>query len=341
MSCALKVLGLALLTSSSSLLAQNAPKEILAEAVDKAEVKFAGWDSFLGLALNGTMIQNKDVVGKEEGQTTTLGLKLEGELDYKNELALWKNSFTALTAYSRTPLLGEYVKSDDQLKAESLYKRLFAEESRFGSFGRLQLETSFFPGYSNQAEPKDFIISKADGSLVNKNSERLLLTDAFRPVKLAESLGLFSNILNAPALTLDMKAGLGLRQVFAKGQLAAADADDTPEFEVKELSDYRKAGYELGSEMSGTTADKRVSYKLTANVLFPFYESPSDDSDDRSSFDKRIVDVNGKVSFYLVQWASLDYVASALRDPNLVAKTQISQSFLFSTQYVFSERRKD
>ncbi len=335
------LLGLVWAAQASTLWAQEAPKQILAEAVDTAEVKFTGWDSFLGLALNGTMAKNSDVVGKEDGQTTTVGLKLDGELNYKEGLSLWKNSLTALTSFSRTPLLGEYVKSEDQLKVESLYKRQFVEESKFGSFARIQAESSFFPSYATQIEPVDFLLKKRDGSEVSRNSDRLLLTDAFKPIKLGESIGVFSNLLSSDLATLDVKAGLGLREVFARGQYVLDDDKSTLPIEVKELNDYRKAGYEFGSDLSGKTPDKRVGYKLTANVLFPFYESVEIRDSSRSSFDKRIIDINGKVSFYLVEWASLDYVASALRDPNLVAKTQISQSFLFSTQYILADRRKE
>jgi hypothetical protein len=320
--------------------AQETTKEILSEQVAKADLKVEGWDTYLALGLNGTLVQNQNVLGKDEGQTTTIGLKLDGELNHKGEQSVFMNSLSLMNAQSRTPLIGEYVKSDDKLKLESLYKHLFSRESSLGTFARAQLDTAVFPGYDTRAETNTYVISRLDATTETEQSDRLRLTDPFRPLKLSESVGAFANLYSSEIFSADVKAGLGFRQVYVKGQLALADDSNTPEIEVTELDDYRKAGYEIGTDLGGKTTDKRIAYKLSANVLFPFAESP-DASQDDSMFDKRIIDVNGKVSVHLAEWVSLDYVLMALRDPNLTKETQLTQSVLLSSNIVLAGRTKE
>jgi hypothetical protein len=333
------IIGLASLVGASAS-AQDTTKEILSEQVAKADLKLEGWSSYLALGFNGTLVQNQNVLGKDEGQTTTLGLKLDGELNHKAEQSMLLNSLSLMNAHSRTPVLGEYVKSEDKLRIESLYKHLFSRESSLGAFARVQLDTAVFPGYDTRAETNTYVISRLDATTETQQSDRLRLTDPFRPFKLSESVGAFANLYTSELFSADVKAGLGFRQVYVKGQLALADDDKTPEIEVQELDNYRKAGYEIGSDMGGKTADKRIAYKLSANVLFPFAESP-DSSEDDSMFDKRIIDVNGKVSVYLTEWVSLDYVLMALRDPNLTKEAQLTQSVLLSSNIILADRAKE
>jgi hypothetical protein len=319
-------------------MAQEKTKEILSDAISKADVKKDGWDSFLGLGLNGSLMQNKNVLGKDEGQSTTLGLKVDSELNFKDETSRFLNSFGLMTSFTRTPLLSEYLKSEDKIKLDSLYKHLFSADGLLGAFARGQIESSLFAGYDNRLDPVTYQITKLNGELETETTDKLHLTDPLKPLKLSESLGVFANIWDSPWLTADFKAGLGLRQVYVRGQLALNDDKDTADrVEVKELDNYSKAGYEFGAEAGGKSEDKRLSYKVSANALFPFSESPRTDHS-QSTFDKRIVDVSGKVSALLSSWASLDYVVTALRDPNLSAKAQVSQSVMLSSNFVLADR---
>jgi hypothetical protein len=308
------------------------------EDIAAKQVKFEGWDRYLGLSLYGTLTENENVVGKEDGQTTTLGLKVEGAVDYKRDNHEWLNSLDLLLSYSRTPLIPEYIKSEDTLEYESLYKIFFKSVSWLGGFTRFNFDTALYPGYDVQAEETSYRRVTLSGQQEIFTSDRVKLTDRFRPMRFRESVGAIAQIADNPLVSWDVKAGIGFRQVIADDQFVVSDNEATPEIDLQEVESYRKAGYELGSSLSGKTDDKKITYKLKGNVLFPVYESPSVE-DDRDAFDKRIIDINGQVSFHLLEWASVDYLLKVLRDPDILNKAQVSQSFLFSVNRTLTPRR--
>ena len=75
----------------------------------------SGWDKFVGLGLYGTMSENSNVVGKDNGVSTTVGGKLEGSADYRQGSREWRNQLNLMTTYTRTPLIPRYIKTEDNL----------------------------------------------------------------------------------------------------------------------------------------------------------------------------------------------------------------------------------
>ncbi|MFW7379555.1 MAG: hypothetical protein ACOH5I_12150 [Oligoflexus sp.] len=308
------------------------------EAIASRNAQFTGWDRYLGLGLTGTLNENKNVVGKDDGQSTTLGLKIEGAVDFKEGQQQWLNSLNVFVAYSRTPQLPNYLKSEDTLQLESLYKYYLESTPWLGFFARVSLDTALFPGYDNRFEITTYRKLYSDGTEELLDGERIRLTDKFRPMRFRESLGSIAQLIDNQLFQWDVKLGLGMRQILADGQFVIDNDSSTAEIELRELANYEKAGYEFGTEISGQTEDKRVTYKFRGDVLFPFYESPSVD-DDRSNFDKRIIDINGSVSFHLLEWASLDYLLKVVRDPDIIDQAQLSQTYLFSVNKMLTPRR--
>jgi len=315
------------------------PDEVLAlEAITGRTVQFTGWDSYLGLGLTGTLNENQNVVGKDDGQSTTLGLKTEAAIDFKQGQHEWLNSLNLMVAYSRTPQIPNYLKSEDTLELESLYKFYLETLPWLGFFARLSVDTATFPGYDTHVEEKTFRKLYRNGDEEIVTGERLKLTDSFRPMRFRESLGGISQLIDQKYFRWDIKAGIGFRQIIARGQFVVDNVKATPEIEVRELDNYRKAGYELGTEISGSATDKRLTYKLRGDILLPFHESPNGEND-RSQFDKRIIDINGRLSFHMLDWASLDYLLKVVRDPDINDRAQVSQTYLFSINKTIASRR--
>lgn len=300
-------------------------------------VKVNGWDNYLNLGLTGNLTDNHKVVGKTEGQATTVGTKIEGALDLKEQGQEWLNSLNLLLSYNRTPQLGRYTKSDDTFEAESLYKYYLSNFS--GAFARLNIDTALVDGYDDREADTDYIIRKPNGETQLLTTDHLKLTQGLRPFKVRESIGVFTNIFDRPLFNMDIKGGVGMRQVVAAHQRVLADDATTPIIEVDQLQNTQKAGYEIGSEIGGATEDKRISYKISMNALFPFYENPDDGKTGRTIFQKRVLDLNGKLSFKLADWASLDYTYKMVRDPSILPDAQVTQSFLFSLNQVLAARK--
>lgn len=299
-------------------------------------VKILGWDSYLKLGLTGNVSDNSRVVGKENGQSTTLGLKIDAALDFKEVDHEWLNTMTLFASATRTPLLPRYVKVDDTLDAESLFKYYFAES--YGAFARLNLDAPMFAGYDNRTSPAEYSILKVDGSRGSVLADRLKLTDGLRPFKLRESIGAFANLVKRDIVSWDAKAGIGFRQVYANHQYVLNDDAGTLPIEVEEIRNSTKAGYEFGSDIGGKSNDQKLKYRFSFNILFPFYERPEDDATGDDHFEKRVIDIAGQLSYSLAEWASLDYVLKVVRDPSILPRAQLSQAYLFSLNRVLAAR---
>lgn len=337
----IRYLPLALITVSAAphALAQATAASINlpASLAQSDRVKVNGWDQYLNLGITGNLTDNKNVVGKTEGQATTFGTKIEGAIDLKEEDREWLNSLNMLLSYNRTPQLGRYTKSDDTLEAESMYKAYFSANS--GSFARLNLDTALVAGYDEREADVNYIIRKPNGETQFLATDRLKLTQGLRPFRIRESIGLFTNIFDQSLFKMDIKGGVGMRQVIAENQRVLADDSTTVDIEVDQLRNTQKAGYEIGTELGGATEDKRITYKIGFNALFPFYENPEEAKTGRTAYDKRVLDLNGKLSFKLADWASLDYMYKMVRDPSILPEAQITQSFLFNVNQVLAARR--
>lgn len=328
---------------SNPLLAQGTTADdafIPATQMAKSESTVSGWDQYLGGSIYGNLNESKDVVGKADGSSTTLGLRLDGDLDYRRNGNEWRNNLGLNTSYARTPILDEYVKSEDILKLTSIYLFHIPEVEWAGPFVRASADTAMFAGYDNQAEAQTYEIARQDGSIAQEDTDRLKLTDSFRPLKLKQSFGAFVQPLSESWLAFEVRSGMGFRQLIADGQLVITDDAATDVVEVNELGNYNKYGYEVGLELRGKTTNKLVSYQLSTDMLIPTYESDKATGDDRSPFEKRVVDIDAKVSFHLVEWASIDYLLKSTRDPSISDKTQQSQTIMFSMNHTITPRRK-
>ena len=319
-------------------LAQNPDDKVIPETSLEKKAEQQGWVRYLGLGLYGTINENENVVGKNDGQATTAGLKVQASLDLKESRYEWLNSFNLLTSFSRSPQIPRYIKSEDNLDLESIYKYYLETPNWLGAFAQFKTESVLFDGYDTQAEAVTYRRINLDGSEEIFESDRVRLTDRFRPLKIKESAGVLASPIKSVPLSFDVRFGVGFRQVIANDQYVVDDDENTNERELFEIESYEKAGYEMGAVAAGSTEDKKITYSLSANILFPVYESGDDN--DRSGFDKRIVDVDGKVSFYLLDWASLDYLLKVVRDPDIVSKAQVSQSLLFSVNKVLVSDKK-
>ena len=337
-----KTLPLIIFTSAlhGNLQAQEEPATVLLpKDVESQEVVAAkGWDKYLSLGLYGTLSENENVVGKDDGQSTTLGVKVAGGIDYGDKNSHWINTINILISYSRSPIIPQYIKSEDNIELDSSIKRYWESISWLGLFAQGGVTTAGFAGYDTQPAVVTYDRIDLDGEIERiEGKKRIQLTDGFMPLKFRESFGVLASPYNKESFSWDIKAGLGLRQVLADGQYVVQDNADTDEREIVEIESFEKAGYEIGTELSGSMQEKKVTYSFKANVLFPFYESL--DQDDKTAFDKRVIDISGKASFHLLEWASLDYLLTVTRDPGITSKAQVSQSMLFSVNKTLAKRQ--
>jgi hypothetical protein len=142
-----------------------------------------------------------------------------------------------------------------------------------------------------------------------------------------------------------MRAALGAQEVLANDQLAvtavtpAAAATKLPgpatpngfDFvSVKALSNANQLGPELAMSIWGTFVNKKITYKANADVLIPAAHSALAPGDTRGTFQLTNVQLDAKVSFHIVDWASLDYQLRALRQPQVLESFQVQNTLLLT-----------
>jgi len=293
-----------------------------------------GWDGTLTLGANISFAHAREVVGQANGQTWAFGLNLQGGLDYIKGMHDWRNSLTFLEGFSYGPPLNRFVKSADKLNFQSIYYFKIPQVPWLGPFARFLLDTTVFEGADNRPAPVTYRITYKNGStldLLNKN--KMKLADSFLPLTLKEGIGMFARPISLEVFELEARLGFGAQEVFATDQLALNDDLKTTDIvELKELSSFNQAGAEAAIVMQGGLYDKKVNYKLYAEVMTPFIR-PKAAGDNRGAFEMTNVEVGAKLSFKLVEWASVDYEFKALRVPQMIDVFQIQNSLLLTFSY--------
>ena len=87
-------------------------------------------------------------------------------------------------------------------------------------------------------------------------------------------------------------------------------------------------GVEAAAEIWGTLVEKRLIYKVAADVLVPLAFTELAPGDDRSAADLTNFSLLGALSVKVVSWASLDYELKLLREPQLIDQLQVQNNLV-------------
>jgi len=148
------LVGVAVLCSPGSALAQA---QIVpgngVKGADKTDVE--GWAPFLGLTATLSLADNSSVIGQVDGFSTLFGLGLTGGADYARDQHLLRTSLTINEGFARTPVIDEFIKTNDTVKLEGLYSYFLTQD--LGLYGRLGLATDAFSATDIRATPTSWV----------------------------------------------------------------------------------------------------------------------------------------------------------------------------------------
>jgi hypothetical protein len=310
-------------------LAQEEEDEGVAELVvervaDDEKEEGVDWRLETGATFN--LSDNRSVIGQTDGTSLTFGYKSDGSVEVRGDDHEWRNTAGVSAGLTTTPSVPGLLKSRDRMAIETIY--LYHLVDWFGPFARFAAETAAFAGADQRAEPTTFAISRVDGTIDTLVIRRLPLTDPFRPTHLKESVGLFVQPVARDSVSVEVRAGGGARHSFAEEQLALNDDADTPAVEVQELSDVHQVGVEGVFELWGALVDKKLSYKLAAEVLVPLWHNELPPGDDRSLLELTNFSLRAALSSRVVDWASVDYELAVDRQPQLLDAWQIRNNLI-------------
>jgi hypothetical protein len=275
-----------------------------------------GWTPQLKFSANLSFGTSSDVIGQQNGDSITVGGKIEGGYFFRDELNEWRNNLTYAGATSSTPAIPRYVKSMDLLEVNSIFLRSLPSRKWLGPYAQVNLQAPLFKGEDVRSSAETYTLN---GTAV-QTGDVMHLTDAFRPLRTKESLGFFARIFDQETLKATARLGLGAIQVKADGQLAIDDDASTPNIELRTLDSYSHTGIEAGLDISGKLDDK-TSYSLVSEILIPFsIDEP--EAQGRDEIELADVSIKGSLMTKVYEWMSLNYEISFIKQPLLQERYQ-------------------
>lgn len=323
--------------AQAQLVPVDAPK-----GAEKTDVP-ASWNPFLGLTSTINLVSNSNVVGQVDGFSTLFGLGLTGGADYVNKKQVLRTSMSISESFARTPVIDEFVKTNDVIKLEGIYSYFATKD--MGAYGRLSLQTAAFPADDVRGTPTSWVEkghAPGDPNIpLNMDVYRQRLAGSFAPFTINESVGGFAEPLHKDKLSLSVRMGIGGRHTFADSVLLADDDKATPEVELLRLSNVHQLGLEGFAGASGKMRDGKLSYKAGFSILFPFVNN---DADNRAVGKLTRIGFEGSATFNMYSWMSLVYSLSITRDPQLFPAgnelTQIQNNLLLTFQLSLVKKKE-
>ena len=316
---------------------------VVEEAVKAAVQRETGWYPKLRIGGSVALNYNKNVDGVTDGTALTFGVYLKGAIDgvYKN--FEWQNKLDIEHQQTKTPNIDSFIKTADKLDFQTMALFRIPTVEWLGPFIKFRLQSSIFPGHyisdedttvryyksgTDIDEKTDEAKARPDRAL--KAQESVKLSDAFEPLLLSESAGLFINPYTSEMLTVTVKAGVAGQHLIAQNGYVAFDNDDDDEYyDVIQLLDTNSVGVEGELELSGVFVGY-VNWSLAGSIYYPF---AVDEDHGLDGADLIHATIEGKISVKLASWASLDYSLTVKRQPFVTTDWQINNTLLFNVGF--------
>ncbi len=279
------------------------------------DTDLSGWNPFLALTSTVSLTSNSNVVGQVDGLSTLFGIGIAGGADYVQGKHLVRSTLSVNESFARTPVVSEFVKTNDVVKLEGIYNYFVSKT--FGGYGRLSLSTSLFPATDVRGVATTWVEKNQDDPTMpipRNTGFRQRLAGSFAPFSVEESAGVFADPVRKERVNLSFRLGMGGRHTFADSVLLIDDTDSTPEVELLRLSDVHQLGVEAFAGASGKFNEGKATYRAGLSVLFPFLNN---DDSRRSATDLTRIGLEAQVSFNVHKWMSLVYNVAITRDPQL------------------------
>lgn len=304
------------------------PAEAEQPPAPKPEEPPSPWTFKLRIGSVFQLSQSKAVIGKIDGTTRSFQLDIHGEANWacgKHEVRTRLDTNDIIVKTQNT---GRWVPASDFVELESIYQ--YHAHPRVGPFARAALKTSVFLGRDLRTNAVQYQLP--DGDLTGQRTE-YRVTDRFLPMTLLQSAGVFYNPVRDEHFDIDLRGGLGVREVLADGQLGVQDDADTKDIvELVALSSYAEAGVELIAMARGELWKERISYYGGAELLLPLVRTGAGD-DERSAFDLMSKTVRLGVAYRLAKSATLLYELRLVHQPQLIDSVQILNNAGFKTTF--------
>ncbi|MCB9025322.1 MAG: hypothetical protein H6625_03320 [Bdellovibrionaceae bacterium] len=292
-----------------------------------------GWHPSLKIKANVSVGSSKSVVGQTDGDSNTMGGKLEAALIFKELQNEWRQSLNYSGATTKTASLPRYVKTSDELKYSTIFLRSLKSYPMIGPYARAEARTSVFKGEDVRSENKTYVIQDTSTNLGIHNTYRL--TDPFIPLTTQGSVGFFAKILERKKTQLEVRFGLGAINVKTDKQLRLKDDSKTEDIiELSVMNDLSQVGFEYGVIFKGKW-NEASEYSLTADFLTPMGTEIAVGKECYGCNNWGLTNIDFKVdlSTKVCEWMNITYEYKALRQPQVLDDFQIQHGFVLTFFY--------
>jgi hypothetical protein len=271
---------------------------------------------------------SKGVVGQRDGQSKSFGVDLHAEANWTGGKHEERNRLDLSAVFIKTPNLSSWVVASNVLELENIYQYRVVPWA--GPFVRAMVTTSMLVGRDLRTNTVQYQLP--DGTMTGPRTD-LRLTDPFRPTTFLQTVGGFVNPVRTKPFDLDFRAGIGVREVIADGQLGVQDRSDTPSIvELVDLHDYWQAGFELIVMARGELLDERIQYYAGGEFLLPVVRG-KEPGDERNAFEVLDKRFRIGVAYKIASWATVVYEFRVVHQPQLIDEYQIQNNFGLKASY--------
>lgn len=345
-----------MLMTSAALAQESGPKVIPEKAEGVTVADKTGWNPYLKLNANFALGQSKNSPGAPDGVSLQLGYIINAKLDYLSPTKRheWATGLGLELAFTRTPVVDTFIKSVDKIDFRSAYLFHIPKVPWLGPFVAFRLSTPMLQTHLVQADPASVIRLERDeelaldaagnpvdgaGNPIDANHPRVTnyesggrikLTEAFSPLTLRESVGLFAIPLDQKAIKLDSRLGFGAWETFVNDGFTLDDNDATADLlELRRMQDSVQLGPELGVIVSGA-AKEFLTYRASALFMHPVYHNAETDL---KGTELTNMEFEVGMGFKITKYLAIDYSFKAYRQPLIIDAWQIQNNLLLSVGF--------
>ncbi|HEX5749334.1 MAG TPA: hypothetical protein VFZ09_24100 [Archangium sp.] len=295
-----------------------------------------GWRGGVTWGATLNLIQSGDVVGQADAFTVLVGTSLAGQATYVRGPHALSNSLQLELAWARTPAAAELVKSNDVLRAESLYAYRVLDWT--GPYAQWGLLTHLLPAEDVRPVELPYRIERRDGTVERLVQSRLRLSPGLSPLTLEESAGWSVRPVGSPGLTWDVRLGAGARQTLLReGTLVMLEREDTPEVDALEVGPVFQAGLALATRMRGGLEEGRLGYELGASALLPLV---SNGAAGLTPLERVRLVLDARANVGILSWLTLSYQLLVVHDREFVRAVQTQNNLLLRFQYSLGNQER-
>lgn len=294
----------------------------------KPEAPASPWTFKLRIGSVFQLSQSRSVVGRIDGTTRSFNLDVHGEANWACGRHSVKNRIDTNDLIVKTQNTGRWVPASDFVELESVYQ--YYAHPKVGPFARAGLKTSVFLGRDLRTNSVQY---ELPGEVLTDPRTEYRLTDRFLPLTLLQSAGVFYNPVRRKHFDIDLRGGLGVREVFASGQLGLRDDATTKDIvELVGLRSYVEGGLETIAMIRGESWKEKVSYYAGGEFLLPLLRSHQA-GDDRSAVSLISKTIRLGVAYRLAKSATILYELRLVHQPQLIDAVQVLNNVGFKATF--------